>query len=278
MIGATPVFLDINKDFNLNPDKLEKAITKNTKAVIAVSMFGACANLTKIKKICELKNIYLIEDAAQSFGAKHNDAMSCSFADISTTSFFPAKPLGCYGDGGAIFTNNDHLFKKIDAISKHGQNGRYNYIEVGLNSRLDTIQAAVLIEKLKIFEKEITTKNQVAKKYNDFLSSSNKIILPHIPNEKNRSVWAQYTIILDKSLADSREKLMGELKELNIPSALYYPQPLHLVSIYADSRSSLPITEDLSSRVLSLPMHAYLEDDEIEYICNNLLMLITKQK
>ncbi len=271
MVGAEPIFIDIGKDFNLNQDLLENVFTKKTKAVIAVSMFGLCAELEKIMEFCETKNIFLIEDGAQSFGAMHNNKMSCSIAHISTTSFFPAKPLGCYGDGGALFTNDESLFNKIDAISKHGQKGRYNYIEVGVNSRLDTLQAAILLEKFKIFEDEISIKNDIAKQYNEILKSSHTITTPFIPNNENRSVWAQYTILLDDSASVSRDEIMDKLKNRGIPSALYYPQPLHLVDLYAENKISLPVTENFAKRVLSLPMHAYLSKGEINHVAESLL-------
>ena len=274
MVGAEPIFVDIREDFNLNKDLLENVFTKNTKAVIAVSMFGLCAELEKIMEFCETKGIFLIEDGAQSFGAMHNSKMSCSIAHISTTSFFPAKPLGCYGDGGALFTKDESLFNKIDAISKHGQKGRYNYIEVGVNSRLDTLQASILLKKLKIFEDEISIKNDIAKQYNEILSSSNAIKTPYIPNDENRSVWAQYTILLDDYASESRAVIMDDLKKQGIPTALYYPQPLHQVDLYADNKIKLPVTENFARRVLSLPMHAYLSEDEVKYVAENLLELL----
>tara|TARA_Y100001970_G_C14239663_1_gene864098 strand:- start:228 stop:1349 length:1122 start_codon:yes stop_codon:yes gene_type:complete len=271
LVGAQPIFCDISKEtFNLDENLLEELITDKTKAIMPVSLFGRCPDLKRINEIAKKFKIFTIEDAAQSFGAKSSGRMSCSIADISTTSFFPAKPLGCYGDGGAIFSNNDQLFEEASIISKHGQKGRYNYLTIGVNSRLDTIQAAILIQKLRVFESEIKRRNEIASKYNNLLSSSGYIDCPEIPNDDNRSVWAQYTIILDKDFIGKREEIMNLLKEDGVPSALYYPAALHLQRPYfSDIR--LEITEDIAKRVISLPMHPYLEDEEVEYITDSFL-------
>jgi len=274
MVGATPVFADIDKStFNIDENKLERLITDKTRAILPVSLFGKCPNLNKIISIAKSYNILTLEDAAQSFGAMHDGKLSCSICDISTTSFFPSKPLGCYGDGGAIFTNNEKLFDEISMISKHGQKGRYNYLRVGVNSRLDTIQAAILQQKLKVFEKEIVLRNNVAAKYYQILSNSDRIKCPIVPDEQNRSVWAQYTILLDKTICKKRNLIMDELAKKNIPSALYYPAALHLQKPYY-TKVELPITEDITSRILSIPMHPYLNDEEIKYITGNLLQII----
>ena len=277
LVGAKPVYIEVRPEtFNINEDDIEKMITPRTKVIMPVSIFGRCPNLNIIKNLPEVKNndIKILEDAAQSFGAKSDGLMSCSVTDISTTSFFPAKPLGCYGDGGAIFTNDDNLFEKISMISKHGQQGRYNYKTIGVNSRLDTLQAAVLISKLKFFEKEIIMRNKVANIYNELLSSTNLIKIPSIPDEANRSVWAQYTIILDDKVYKKRQEIMAKMKEKNIPTALYYPAALHLQKPYFDSDAFLPITEYIADRVISLPMHPYLEKVEIEYISDNLMKIL----
>tara|TARA_Y100001970_G_scaffold52859_1_gene66885 strand:+ start:3157 stop:4269 length:1113 start_codon:yes stop_codon:yes gene_type:complete len=266
MTGAKPLYVDIkSNDFNLNEDEISTLITSKTKAIMSVSIFGRCPHLKKLKTICEEHGLFLIEDAAQSYGAKSNGSLSCSVADISTTSFFPAKPLGCYGDGGAIYSNNENFFEEASLIARHGQSGRYNYLRVGVNSRLDTIQAAVLIEKHKIFEEEIKKRNSIAKYYEENLIESNLITTPKVPNEDNRSVWAQYTILLDNDIKEKREFIMEYLKSAGIPSALYYPVLLHKTNIYKD-KCTLPVSEDVSDRVLSLPMHPYLEKDEVEEI------------
>jgi UDP-2-acetamido-2-deoxy-ribo-hexuluronate aminotransferase len=277
LVGAKPVYIEVRPEtFNINEDDIKKMITPRTKVIMPVSIFGRCPNLNIIKNLPEVKNndIKILEDAAQSFGAKSDGLMSCSVADISTTSFFPAKPLGCYGDGGAIFTNDENLFEKISMISKHGQQGRYNYKTIGVNSRLDTLQAAVLISKLKFFEKEISMRNKVANIYNELLSSTNLIKIPSIPDQANRSVWAQYTIILDDEVYKKRQEIMAKMKEKNIPTALYYPAALHLQKPYFDSEAFLPITEYIADRVISLPMHPYLEKVEIEYISDNLMKIL----
>ena len=276
IVGATPVYIDVREDtFNINESLIEDLITEKTKLIMPVSIFGSCSNLQKINEIAKKHSLVVLEDAAQSFGAKSNGELSCSIAEISTTSFFPAKPLGCYGDGGAIFTKNKDLYKNVSMISKHGQDGRYNYVRLGLNSRLDTIQAAVLLKKLEIFENEIALRNVVAENYEKNLSGSNLITTPKLYDDQNRSVWAQYTVLLDKCVAQERDKIMNGLRENSIPSALYYPAALHLQKPYF-SDSSLLVTEDITSRVLSLPMHPYLEKNEIDYICEKFLSELNK--
>ena len=281
LVGAKPIFIEVREDtFNINENDIEKLITKNTKVIMPVSIFGRCPDINKIKNLKKVKDlgIKVLEDAAQSFGAKLDGSLSCSIADISTTSFFPAKPLGCYGDGGAIFTNDSNLFEKVSMISKHGQQGRYSYKTIGVNSRLDTIQAAVLICKLKIFEDEIVMRNKVANIYNDYLQASSLVKVPSIPDLENRSVWAQYTLILDDSIYADRNKIMNLMKEKGIPTALYYPAALHLQKPYLDLDANLPITESIADRVISLPMHPYLNDQEIEYISKNFLRIISGLK
>lgn len=278
LIGAKPVYIDIKlDDFNIDESLVEELINEKTKAIMSVSIFGRCPDLARLKKIAEKYSIHLIEDAAQSYGAKNHDNMSCSIADISTTSFFPAKPLGCYGDGGAIYSKNQNLFEKASIISRHGQKGRYNYLEVGVNSRLDTIQAAILIEKHKIFEDEINMRNCVANSYEDNLKEIDEIETPTIPNQSNRSVWAQYTVLLSDSIAKHREIIMKDLKEQGIPTALYYPVLLHKTKTYEDS-VHLPVSEGICDRVLSLPMHPYLEEDEIRSITSAIKETVKKYR
>ena len=278
LLNAIPIFAEIDQSFNIDINHVKTLINEKTKVIIAVSMFGNCSNLTELKQLSQMHSIFLIEDAAQSFGAKHKGAMSCSIADISTTSFFPAKPLGCYGDGGAIFTDNQELLELMNAISKHGQQGRYNYVTVGMNSRLDTIQAAILLEKIKIFEFEVSQRNYVAKKYNSYLESSSLIKIPTIPDQENRSVWAQYTIcLISDRLINQRSKIMLDLKNDGIPTALYYPAPLHLQAPYKlPNQPLLPFTENISNSVLSIPMHPYLSDSEIEKVSMSLLNAIAE--
>ena len=275
-IGASPVFVDVNDDFLINLKMIEEKISSKTKAIIPVSMFGRCPDLIGIEKIAKKNEIFTIEDAAQSFGAKIDGSLSCSVLDISTTSFFPSKPLGCYGDGGAIFSKHEHLFNKLKIIPRHGQRSRYDYVELGLNSRLDTIQAAILLEKLNIFDAEIEARNEVASQYNKMLCNYNLITLPKIPSGQSSSVWAQYTILLDREISSSRHLIMEDLAKLNIPTALYYPVPLHTSKIFENYASdNLPNTLDLSDRVLSLPMHPYLSSSEVGEVSNKLIEVIS---
>ena len=275
LLKARPVFVDIDPNtFNIDEKLIEERITPKTKFIIPVSLFGCCPNLDKIMEIANHHNLLVLEDAAQSYGAKSNGKLSCSIAHISTTSFFPAKPLGCYGDGGAIFSSDKDLLERSKIISRHGQSGRYNYVTVGVNSRLDTIQAAVLIEKHKILEDEIERRNKVASTYNDLLGENDYFKLPKVNNESNRSVWAQYTIQLNAELKPHRQKIMDSLKISNIPTALYYPAPLHLQGPYLDNSIELPHTVNISDSVLSLPMHPYLSLEEIQEICHHLSMVV----
>lgn len=274
IVGANPVFVDVDSTFNLDLDKLEEAIIQTisenkfkAKAIIAVDLFGLIPDFDRINSIAKKYDLIVIEDAAQSFGASRNDRKSCSFGDCSATSFFPAKPLGCYGDGGAIFTNDDELFEKLVSIRIHGQNNdnKYENIRIGLNGRMDTIQAGVLLAKLTIFDDEISQRQNVAKLYNELLKD--KITIPEIP-ENCISAFAQYTV-LAKNL-EHRNSIIAKLKEHNIPTAIYYPIPLHLQKVYSYlgyKLGDVPNSEDFSNRVFSLPFHPYLTNEEIELIC-----------
>jgi len=265
LLDAKPIFCDVSLDtFNTDLSHIEEKITERTKAIIPVSIFGQCSDLDQIVGFSRDKNIVVIEDAAQSFGATHNGKKSCSIADISTTSFFPAKPLGCYGDGGAIFCTNERYQEKISTIPRHGQKGRYNYVELGMNSRLDTIQASILIEKLKIFPQEIIERQKIAKLYEERIDQIKGCRAPII-REENTSVYAQYTILLDENI--DRTKLMELMKKHGVPTALYYPVALHTTQVYKQD-VDLKNTTDICPRVMSLPMHPYLEEDEIDIICN----------
>ena len=279
--GATPIYVDVERgSFNLNPEKLETAVQKviaegryTPRAVIAVDLFGQPADYTRIKPICEKYGLYLLEDGAQGFGGAIGGKMACSFGDISTTSFFPAKPLGCYGDGGAIFTDNDDWAALIRSLTVHGKNGsdKYDNIRIGMNSRLDTIQAAVLLPKLEAFEKyEVADVNAAAAKYTRALEGS-CLELPRIPAGVVSS-WAQYTVILPDSV--NRADLQAKLKEAGIPTMVYYAKPMHLQGAFAGTDSAeadCPVTEYLCSHVLSLPIHPYLEDADICLVCDKLL-------
>ena len=279
--GATPIYVDVEQEsFNMDPDKLEKVIKKVIeegkyvpRVVIAVDLFGRPADYPRIRAICDRYNLYLLEDGAQGFGGAIKGKKACSFGDISTTSFFPAKPLGCYGDGGAIFTDNDDWAALIRSLTVHGKNGndKYDNIRIGVNSRLDTLQAAILLPKLDAFkEYEVADVNAVAAKYNRLLEGSN-LTLPRIPEDVVSS-WAQYTVILPESV--NRANLQAKMKEDGIPTMVYYAKPMHLQGAFAGTDSAeadCPVTEYLCSHVLSLPIHPYMEDDDIAQVCNKLL-------
>ena len=276
LAGGTPVFVDSAKDtFNIDPTSLENAIIDTIengkltpKGIIPVDLFGLPANFPEIRRIAEKYNLFILEDAAQGFGGKINGKRACSFGDVAGTSFFPAKPLGCYGDGGAIFTNSDDLYEKIKSIHVHGQGkDKYDNVRIGLNSRLDTIQAAVLIEKLNIFDGELKKRNYVANYYSEHLKDI--VDTPTIP-DKYSSSWAQYTLKLSSS--DIREKIMKRLAENNIPSMIYYPIPIHKSTAYSQKNGDveLEVCEELSKTVISLPMHPYLSDNELDKICKTI--------
>ena len=255
-IGAKPVFADISEiDYNIDINKVEKLITPKTKAILAVSIFGQMPNLIALKNICKKYNLYLIEDAAQSFGAKDDlGNVSCSIADISTTSFFPSKPLGCYGDGGAVFTNNEEFANTMKLLINHGSKQRYLHEIVGLNARLDNIQAAILNVKFKYFDEEIKTRQKLAKTYSENLKNC---VIPKIKNNY-LSVWAQYSVRVK-----NRDLIIKKLNENGIPTAVHYPMPLHLQPCFKYlnyKKGDLPISEIVSDEILSLPFCAFLDE------------------
>lgn len=272
--GATPVFVDVDIDtFNISVESLEKAVKKvldegrlTPKAVVAVDLFGLPADFDSVKKVADKYGLLVLEDGAQGFGGNINGKTACSFGDISTTSFFPAKPLGCYGDGGAVFTDDDEIAKLLESIRVHGKGEmKYDNVRIGLNSRLDTIQAAVLSVKLKAFaDYELTDINDVADKYTAALSGIVKT--PVIP-EGFYSSWAQYTIQLKDK--ETRDRLQASLKEKGIPSMVYYPKPMHRQEAFAGQAyddADFPNTIKLCDTVLSLPMHPYLSDEDIDEV------------
>ncbi|MCF5725161.1 DegT/DnrJ/EryC1/StrS family aminotransferase [Pseudomonas syringae] len=262
LLGAKPVYVDIDpRTFNLDPQLLEAAITPRTKAIIPVSLYGQCADYDAINAVAKKYAIPVIEDAAQSFGATYKGRRSCNLSTIACTSFFPSKPLGCYGDGGAIFTNDDELAKVMRQIARHGQDRRYHHVRVGINSRLDTLQAAILLPKLSIFEKEIQQRQYIAKLYDAHLQVSQSVIVPYV-QDINTSVYAQYTI-----LVDNRDALQEVLKKQGIPTAVHYPIPLNKQPAVADTSVSLAVGDRIADRVMSLPMHPYLNDEVVATIC-----------
>lgn len=275
--GATPVFVDVDeRTFNVDSVKLEEAIEQvkkegklNPRAVIAVDLFGQPADYTKIEEICKKHGLLLLEDGAQGFGGKIGERTACSFGDAAATSFFPAKPLGCYGDGGAVFTNDDEMADYMRSIRVHGKSpaDKYDNLRIGLNSRLDTIQAVVLKVKFQAFkDHELESVNRAAKLYDEYLG--NVVKTPVVP-EGFYSSWAQYTLILESK--EQRAYLQKELKEQGIPTMIYYPKPMHLQGAFADlgyKKGDFPVAESLCERVLSLPMHPYLNEEDIRFVAN----------
>jgi UDP-2-acetamido-2-deoxy-ribo-hexuluronate aminotransferase len=270
-LGARPVFVDIDpKTYNLDPEKLEAAITPKTKAIMPVSLYGQCADFDRINAIADKYGIPVIEDGAQSFGATYKGKKSCGLSTIGCTSFFPTKPLGAYGDGGACFTNNDELAKKMSQIRLHGQDRRYHHPIVGVNGRLDTIQAAILLAKLEIFDEEFKLRGEIGAKYTEELK--NVVTTPYIADH-NTSVYAQYTIQVN-----NREQVQAKLKEVEIPTAVHYPIPLNLQPVFAhlnQLEGSLPIAEKIAKRVMSLPMSPYLSLKQQQSIIQRLKMIIS---
>ena len=257
LLGAKPVYVDIDpRTYNLDPGKLEAAITPKTKAIIPVSLYGQCADFDAINEIAQRHGIPVIEDAAQSFGATYKGRRSCNLSSVACTSFFPSKPLGCYGDGGAIFTNDIELARVMRQIARHGQDRRYHHVRVGVNSRLDTLQAAILLEKFSIFEEEILLRTAVAENYGRLLKAVGIEGVPFIA-EGNTSVYAQYTLCVE-----DRDKLQSSLKDKGIPTVVHYPIPLNQQPAVADVTVDLPVGDRVAKRVVSLPMHPYLTQEQ----------------
>ncbi len=262
-LGAVPVFVDIDeKTYNLDPTKIEAAITDKTRAIMPVSLYGQCADMDAINEIANRHNLPVVEDAAQSFGATYKGRKSCGLSTIGCTSFFPTKPLGGYGDGGALFTDDDELAAKIVILHKHGQDRKYHHICMGLNSRLDTLQAAVLLAKFEVFEEEIKLRAEVGRKYTDALNGIDGLVTPFI-EKYNSSVFAQYSIQVQ-----NRDFVQAKLKEEGIPTAVHYPIPLSQQPMFAylNTHGSVPEAEKVAKRVMSLPMSAYVSDDEIQKV------------
>ena len=261
LLGANPVYVDVDPmTFNINPDLIEEKITTRTKAIIPVSLYGQPANFSSINRIAKAHKLMVIEDGAQSFGATFYGQKSCNLSDIACTSFFPTKPLGCYGDGGAIFTSDADLAETIRKIARHGQSRRYHHEILGVNSRLDTLQAAIILEKLKILDEEIQQRDRIAKYLCASLIEPNVLTTPKIrPNIQ--SAWAQFTVV-----AKNRVNLQTYLSERGIPTAIHYPVPLYLQPAMGHRDLGLVNANSLAKSVLSLPVHAYLKPDEIEQI------------
>lgn len=267
LVGAKPVFVDIDEQtWNMDPALVEAAITDKTKAIMPVGIYGQSADLQAISLIAKKHgNIPIIEDAAQCFGATHHGQKACSTTLIGCTSFFPSKPLGCYGDGGAVFTNQADLAKKMNQIRVHGQASKHFHPILGLNGRMDTIQAAILIPKLAIFEREIEKRQEVAARYSEAIRAQSSGIVTPFVAEENTSVWAQYTI-----LSENRDQLSKALGDAGIPSVSYYATPLHLQPVFANLghvKGDFPVTERVADQCLSLPMNPYLSEEDVEAVC-----------
>lgn len=264
VLGACPVYVDIDEEtFNLDPSQLEAAITPQTKAIIPVSLYGQAADYDAINAIAEKHGIPVIEDGAQSFGASYNGRKSCNLTTIGCTSFFPSKPLGCYGDGGAIFTSDPELATVLRQVARHGQDRRYHHIRVGVNSRLDTIQAAVLLAKLDILDDEIAGRDAVAARYGAAFSASNAVIAPRIV-EGRQSAWAQYTVRVR-----DRDAVQSALTAVGIATAVHYPRPLNRQPAVATD-ADVPRGDKASTEVLSLPISPYLSADDQTHIIETL--------
>lgn len=288
LLGATPVFVDIEPGtFNLSPSKLETSVKKVSEkgsltpaAIIPVDLFGLPCDYDWINHIASEYDLIVIEDAAQSFGAEYKGRMAGSLGHFGCTSFFPAKPLGCYGDGGAVFTDSDEMAEKLASIRVHGKGrNKYDNIRLGINGRLDTLQAAILLPKLEIFPQELESRRNVARIYTEQLSSKkeplNYLTLPRtFPDIK--SAWAQYSLLAQDS--KTRKNIQQRLKYKNIPTAVYYPTPLHLQTAFADlgyNKGDFPVSEDCASRIFSIPMHPYLAENENQKICNEILQKLS---
>jgi len=293
LIGAVPVFVDIESNtYNINPSKLEQAVMAlksadtsryplpqtqkagaevKPKAIIAVDLFGLPADYDRINGIAENHGLIVVEDAAQSFGARCDGKPACGLADTACTSFFPAKPLGGYGDGGMCFTNSDTIAEKIQSLRVHGKGAnKYDNIRIGINGRLDTLQAAILLAKFDIFEDEGGLRRQVADRYTQLLAESN-LVVPMEP-KGFESIWAQYSLLARDQ--DTRRTIRERLTEVGIPTAVYYPIPLHLQTAFADlgyKEGAFPVSEDCSRRIFSIPMHPYLTIEQQERVTKTIV-------
>jgi UDP-2-acetamido-2-deoxy-ribo-hexuluronate aminotransferase len=266
LLKARPVFVDIEPDsYNIDANLIEAAITKKTKAIMPVCLYGQPADIDTIQTIADKYNLKVIIDGAQSLGSTYKDKSDSNLGDISTTSFYPSKPLGCYGDGGAVFTNNEYYAKKIKLLRVHGQNKRYHHQYIGIGGRLDTIQAAVLLAKLPYFSKELKDRQKVADHYTNNLS---KVLQTPVIKPYRSSAWAQYTLRVK-----NREALQIKLNDKNIPTSVFYPVPLHLQKCFQYlhyHQGKFLISEQASNEVISIPMNPFLTNDQIDYIIHNI--------
>ena len=270
LLGAIPIYCDVDsKTYNIDPSKIQEKVSRKTKAILPVSLFGQCADYDLINQIAELNNISVIEDGAQSFGALYKDKRSCSLTTIGCTSFFPSKPLGCYGDGGACFTDSEEIYNKLKAIRLHGASSKNNFDYIGINGRLDTLQAAILLLKLEIFPEEIVLRQSKADNYNKLISDAqsnfdnNLYIEPPVIEDFNASVFAQYTLH-----TNNRPLVLERLKNQNIPFAIHYEKLTYDHSAYLDDSCNTPVARSHTEGVFSIPMHPYLSAGDQEKIIN----------
>jgi UDP-2-acetamido-2-deoxy-ribo-hexuluronate aminotransferase len=268
LLGATPVFVDIEPDTcNIDAEKIEAAITARTKAIMPVSLYGQTADMDEINAIAAKHGVAVIEDAAQSFGADYRSRKSCNLSAIGVTSFYPSKPLGCYGDGGAIFLSDEKLAKVMREVRVHGQEKTYHHTRIGVAARMDTLQCAVILAKLETFDWEVEQRIRIGRTYRDMVAEISAIQAPIVRNDRT-CVWAQFTIQTDR-----REDIVKALKEVGIPTAVHYPVPLHQQPAYTSivrAAGSLKVAEDVSRRVLSLPMHPYMDEATMQTIVHAL--------
>jgi len=266
-LKAKPVFVDIDKKtYNIDPSKIEEKITSKTKAIMPVSLYGQPADMDAIQEIADKHHLKVIIDGAQSFGSTYKGKTDSNLGDISTTSFFPAKPLGCFGDGGAVFTNDEQLATKIRSLRVHGQSKRYHHQYIGMGGRMDTLQCAIVDVKLKYYAKDLARRQKVAEKYSEALKDKD-LVLPFV-DSRTTSAFAQFSVRVK-----NRDTVQAQLKEQGIPTAVHYPMPLHLQECFSylgQGKSVFPICEQVSDEIMSLPMNPYLSDEEIDYISGKL--------
>jgi UDP-2-acetamido-2-deoxy-ribo-hexuluronate aminotransferase len=264
--GARPIFVDIDeKTYNMDVDQIEDKITARTRGIMPVSLYGQAADMDKINAVAKRHNLFVIEDACQSFGAVYKGRKSCALSDVGSTSFFPSKPLGCYGDGGMAFTNNKELADKMRSIGNHGQQGRYNHIYLGLNFRLDTIQAGIMLAKFTHFDKEANLRHEIGAEYSEMLAGTG-VVTPYISSDTTRCVYAQYSIRVK-----NRDKFVAHMTSKNIPTAVHYPVPIHMQDAYRYleyKKGDFPISEKVASEIVSLPMHPFLKEEDMKLIVN----------
>ncbi len=262
LLGAKPVFVDIDpQTYNIDPAKIKAAITSKTKAIMPVSLYGQCADFDAINAIAEKHGLPVIEDGAQSLGATYKGRQSCSLSTIGCTSFFPSKPLGGYGDSGACFTDDDNLAKVMREIRVHGQDRRYHHPIIGINGRMDTLQAAILLPKLDLFPEEVRLREEIGARYSRQIIKQSSDVTPPYIAEGNTSVYAQYTV-----LVNNREATLERMKSAGVPTAVHYPVPLHKQPALETNEFDLSVANELSAKVMSLPMHSYLSEAEISRV------------